>query len=136
MQENQQFEMVAKTFQGLEDVLAEELRSLGAVNVEPGRRMVSFEGDKAMLYRANMCCRTALRILKPIYKFVAKDADELYEMVRNTTGPRYCRLTKPFLLTQSATPMSSLIRVLSLIGSRTALWTFSRTVSVPTSAPV
>ena len=51
----QQFEMVAKTFQGLEDVLAEELRSLGATNVEPGRRMVSFEGDRAMLYKANMC---------------------------------------------------------------------------------
>lgn len=54
------FEMVAKTFRGLEDVLAEELRQLGASNVEPGRRMVSFEGDKEMLYKANLCCRTAL----------------------------------------------------------------------------
>ena len=45
----EQFEMVAKTFQGLEDVLAEELRGLGAENVEPGRRMVSFEGDLEML---------------------------------------------------------------------------------------
>lgn len=75
----QSFEMVAKTFQGLEDVLAEELRDLGAVNVEPGRRMVSFEGDLSMLYRANMCCRTALRILKPIYKFMADTPDSLYE---------------------------------------------------------
>ncbi len=40
---NNQFEMVAKTFQGLEDVLAEELRNLGAENVEPGRRMVSLD---------------------------------------------------------------------------------------------
>ena len=68
---NQKFEMVAKTFQGLEEVLAEELRALGADNVEVGRRMVSFEGDLEMLYKANMCCRTALRILKPIYKFIA-----------------------------------------------------------------
>lgn len=98
MQENQQFEMVAKTFQGLEDVLAEELRSLGAVNVEPGRRMVSFEGDKAMLYRANMCCRTALRILKPIYKFVAKDADELYEMVKEYDWTKILSLDKTFSL--------------------------------------
>ena len=60
------FEMVAKTFKGLEEVLADELRELGAVNVEPGRRMVSFEGDLAMLYRANICCRTALCILKII----------------------------------------------------------------------
>lgn len=98
MQDNQQFEMVAKTFQGLEDVLAEELRSLGALNVEPGRRMVSFEGDKAMLYRANMCCRTALRILKPIYKFVAKDADELYEMVKEFDWTKVLSLDKTFSL--------------------------------------
>lgn len=98
MQENQQFEMVAKTFQGLEDVLAEELRSLGAENVEPGRRMVSFEGDLAMLYRANMCCRTALRILKPIYKFVAKDSDELYEMVKEYDWTNVLSLDKTFSL--------------------------------------
>ena len=76
-------EMVAKTFKGLEEVLAEELRRIGAVNVDPGRRMVSFEGDLDTLYRANICCRTALCILKPIYKFIAKDADSLYEMVKD-----------------------------------------------------
>ena len=48
------FEMVAKTFKGLENVLADELRQLGAENVEPGNRMVSFTGDLAMLYRANI----------------------------------------------------------------------------------
>ena len=78
----EQFEMVAKTFQGLEDVLAEELRSLGALNVKPGRRMVSFEGDLEMLYRANLSCRTALRILKPIFKFKARTTDELYDAVK------------------------------------------------------
>lgn len=76
------FEMVGKTLKGLEAVLAEELRNLGAKNVEPGRRMVSFEGDMEMLYKANLCCRTALRILKPIYKFTASTADELYEKVK------------------------------------------------------
>ena len=82
MSEYNNFEMVAKTFQGLEGVLAEELRSLGALNVEPGNRMVSFEGDLEMLYKANLCCRTALRILKPIYKFIASDTDTLYAMVK------------------------------------------------------
>lgn len=76
------YEMVAKTFQGLEDVLADELRSLGAQNVSAGRRMVSFEGDKEMMYRANLCCRTALRILKPIVKFTADNTDALYEMTK------------------------------------------------------
>ena len=79
---NDKFEMVAKTFQGLENVLADELKAIGAENVETGRRMVSFTGDKAVLYRANFCCRTALRILKPFYKFHANDADELYETVK------------------------------------------------------
>jgi len=80
--ENVNFEMVAKTFHGLEEVLAEELRALGAVNVEPGRRMVAFEGDLEMMYRANMACRTALRILKPLYKFIAPDTDTLYDLVK------------------------------------------------------
>ena len=55
------FEMVAKTFKGLENVLAEELKQLGAGNVVAGNRMVSFTGDLAMLYKANIGCRTALR---------------------------------------------------------------------------
>lgn len=94
--QTQQFEMVAKTFQGLEEVLAEELRQLGAINVEPGRRMVSFEGDLAMMYRANMCCRTALRILKPIYKFTASDPDSLYEMIKEYDWTTVLSLDKTF----------------------------------------
>lgn len=81
--------MVAKTFQGLEDVLRDELISLGAENVEMGRRMVSFEGDLEMMYKANLCCRTALRILKPIEKFTAYNPDELYDMVRDIDWEKY-----------------------------------------------
>ena len=76
------FAMVAKTMKGLEAVLADELRALGAADVEPGHRMVSFRGDKAMLYKADLCCRTALRILKPFYTFRADDADTLYDRVK------------------------------------------------------
>ena len=91
-----QFEMVAKTFQGLEGVLAEELRNLGALNVEPGRRMVSFEGDLETLYRANLSCRTALRILKPFYKFEASDPDRLYEMVKEYDWKEILSVDKTF----------------------------------------
>lgn len=76
------FDMVAKTFQGLEEVLAEELRQMGALNVEPGRRVVTFQGDKEMLYRANLQCRTALRILKPFYTFRAHSPEKLYDRVK------------------------------------------------------
>ena len=95
---NNTFEMVAKTFQGLEDVLAEELRNLGAEKVEIGRRMVSFEGDLAMLYKANLCCRTALRILKPIYKFTAADTDALYDAVKQFDWSTVLSLDKTFAI--------------------------------------
>ena len=75
---NTTFDMVAKTFQGLEEVMAGELRALGADEVTPGKRMVAFKGNLETLYRANFCCRTALRILKPFYSFDASDADSLY----------------------------------------------------------
>lgn len=83
------FSMVAKTFQGLEEVLRDELLSLGAENVEIGRRMVSFEGDLELMYKANLCCRTALRILKPIEKFTARTPDELYDIVRDIEWEKY-----------------------------------------------
>ncbi len=74
--------LIAKTFQGLEEILAKELSNLGAENIEIGRRMVAFTGDKEMMYRANFCLRTAIRILKPIATFKANTADEVYDAVK------------------------------------------------------
>jgi putative N6-adenine-specific DNA methylase len=79
MSETQNFPMLAKTFEGLEDILSEELVELGAVNVVPQKRAVSFEGDNKILYKANYACRFALRILKPIYSFKAATEDLLYK---------------------------------------------------------
>lgn len=90
------YPMVAKTFQGLEEVLAEELRALGALNVEPGRRMVSFEGDKRMMYLANLSCRTALRILVPFATFTAEDTDQLYDRVKELDWGRFLTPKKTF----------------------------------------
>ena len=84
-----EFEMIAKTFQGLEEVLAKELVALGANNVQIGRRMVSFTGDKEMMYKANFCLRTAIRILKPIAHFKASSADEVYEKVKAMDWDKY-----------------------------------------------
>ena len=85
----QQFNMVAKTFKGLEGVLAAELTELGADNIQTGNRMVSFTGDKAMLYRANFALRTAVRVLKPIKEFKAQTADEVYEAVKSVEWEQY-----------------------------------------------
>ena len=78
----QESELIAKTFMGLEPVLAEELTQLGANNVQIGRRMVSFTGDKEMMYRANFQLHTAIRILKPIKHFKARSAEEVYDQVQ------------------------------------------------------
>lgn len=77
-----EFKIIAKTFQGLEEVLAKEVTALGANNIEIGNRMVCFTGDQEMLYRANFCLRTAVRVLKPIKEFTATDADEVYDVVK------------------------------------------------------
>jgi putative N6-adenine-specific DNA methylase len=87
--EDGQFEMIAKTLYGLEEVLAEELRALKADEVVIGRRMVSFKGDKALMYKTNLYCRTALRILKPLACFKADNADRVYEEVKKIEWDQY-----------------------------------------------
>ena len=93
-----EFKIIAKTFQGLEEVLAKELINLGANNVEIGRRMVAFTGDKEMLYKANFCTRTAVKVLKPIKEFKAKDADEVYEEAKKIDWEKYMDVKSTFLV--------------------------------------
>ena len=88
--------MVAKTLQGLEDVLAVELQSLGAQDINKGLRMVSFVGNKEMMYKANFCLRTALRILKPIKTFEASGADDVYNAVKQIEWSDYLSLKTSF----------------------------------------
>ena len=74
--------MIAKTFEGLEEVLARELRDLGAEDIDLLKRGISFTGDKRLLYLANYNCRTALRILVPVSSFRASTEAMLYDGVR------------------------------------------------------
>lgn len=90
--------MLAKTFKGLEEVLAGELVELGANNVQIERRAVSFTGDKRLLYTANMCLRTASRVLVPISTFRAKDADAVYEQAKQIDWSRYMTLKTGFAI--------------------------------------
>jgi putative N6-adenine-specific DNA methylase len=83
------FELIAKTMQGLEEVLAKEISDLGGTKIQIGRRMVSFYGDQQMLYKANLHLRTAVRVLKPICSFNAKDADEVYDQVLKIEWEKY-----------------------------------------------
>ncbi|MBQ7509451.1 MAG: methyltransferase [Prevotella sp.] len=84
-----EFELIAKTFMGLEPVLAKELTQLGANNVVVGRRMVTFTGNKEMMYRANFSLHTAIKILKPIQRFKAQSADDVYEGIKEIDWSEY-----------------------------------------------
>lgn len=83
------FEMVAKTFRGLEPVLASELERLGARDVKCLNRAVSFAGNLAMLYKANLWLRTALRILRPLSTFRCRNEVELYSGIMAVKWDRY-----------------------------------------------
>ena len=104
--EKKSFLMLAKTFKGLEEVLAQELTELGADEIQIERRAVSFKGDKALLYRANLCLRTATRVLVQINAFRfqhsafrhQKPEDVLYEAVKAIDWSQYMTADTTFAI--------------------------------------
>lgn len=81
--------IVAKTLEGLEEILAKEIEQLGGINIAIGNRMVSYLGDKELLYKSNLWLRTALRVLVPVEKFNAGDPDDLYNKVKSIDWSKY-----------------------------------------------
>ena len=96
------FNMVAKTFLGLEGVLADELRALGAEDVTEGNRVVFFKGDKETMYRANFACRTAIRVLKPFLTLKSKGADDLYEQLKSFDWEQLMNVNTTFAIDVTA----------------------------------
>jgi len=95
---SEQFSMIAKTVSGLENLLAEELESLGATDIQLRTRAVSFQGDKALMYKANYCLRTALRVLKPVHQFVANNESALYDGVSKIHWHEIFKLEQTFAI--------------------------------------
>lgn len=105
MQQTATFSLLAKTFKGLEQVLAQELIELGANDVQLQRRAVSFRGDKALLYRANFCLRTATRVLVVIENAHRlnlskgkKPEDQIYDIVKSIDWSRYMTVENTFVV--------------------------------------
>ena len=90
--------LTAKTFQGLENVLAKELELLGAEDITILKRAVSFSGNKELLYKSNLHLRTALRILHPIYTFIATNENDLYKKVSEFDWSAYLKLSQTFAI--------------------------------------
>ena len=101
----------------MEQVLAQELTELGANNIEIGRRMVSYTGDKALMYRANLSLRSAIRVLKPIKSFRATDADEVYDAVKSIPWEDYMTTSTTFAI--DATVNSESFRHSKFVAYRT-----------------
>ena len=70
------------TFEGFEEILADELTALGASDVQPGRRVVMCKGDKAFMYRANLNLRTGIRVLTEIASFRARNEQAMYDQLK------------------------------------------------------
>ncbi len=93
---NNNFRMVAKTLFGFEEILAKELRNLGAGNVVEGVRNVSFDGDVGFMYKANLCLRTAIKIIKPIHSFSVRNENELYRKIFAFDWREYLSVDRTF----------------------------------------
>ncbi|HKJ05884.1 MAG TPA: THUMP domain-containing protein, partial [Flavobacteriaceae bacterium] len=90
--------MVATTLFGLEEVLAEELKNLGAQDSKIGVRSVTFWGDKGFMYKANLALRTAIRILKPIKTFSVNNEDDLYKEMQCINWENYMDAASTFAI--------------------------------------
>ena len=90
--------MIAKTLFGFEELLAKELRDLGAQEVQLGTRAVSFYGDKGFMYKANLSLRTALKILKPIHQFRAFNEQALYKGIRDIQWSQFLNTNQTFVV--------------------------------------
>ncbi len=98
MLQKEKFELTASTLFGLENVLAEELKALGAEGIETQNRAVKFLSDNELLYKANIQLRTALRILKPIARFKARDQYALYKNIKRIKWEEFLNLHHTFLI--------------------------------------
>ncbi len=87
------FSIHVRSMTGLEKGLAQELTALGAEAVRIQKRVVICEGDKALMYRANLWCRAAIRVLRPIASFAAPNEKALYDGLQSIDWAPW--LTKP-----------------------------------------
>ena len=92
------FKMIATTFYGMEEILAKELLDLGAQEIKKGNRSVSFKGDKGFMYKVNLCVKTALKILKPIFSKKIHNNNELYRIFYDFPWEKFLSIDKTFVI--------------------------------------
>jgi putative N6-adenine-specific DNA methylase len=90
--------IICKTFQGLEQVLADELTALNAKNVEIIKRAVVCDYDKELLYRCNLELRTCLKVLVPLFEFESNSPEDLYGFAIRIPWEDYFTLEQSFAI--------------------------------------
>ena len=76
------YKLTAPCLFGIEGILAEELRRMGALNVTAENGRVLFEGEEDIIARANIRSRFAERILIVLGAFEATSFSELFDAVK------------------------------------------------------
>jgi len=111
------FKMLATTLFGFEPLLEKELRQLGAMDIKPGIRNVSFVGDTGFMYKANLSLRTALSILKPVYTFKFNDEEDFYQKLFNFNWTAIMDVNKTFMV--NSNNFQSIFNNSQFVGLRT-----------------
>ena len=92
------YDIITKTLFGFEELLATELRALGATNIEVLNRAIKCSGGQELLYKINLLSRTALRVLVPIATFTASNEDKLYKKIRDIDWSTYIGVDQTFAI--------------------------------------
>lgn len=83
------YQLFATTPKAMEDILANELKALGAKNVKQKMAGVAFEGDLKLAYQACLWLRTASRVLLLLDTFEVKSQQDLYAGVQRTDWSKH-----------------------------------------------
>lgn len=92
------YKLIAKTFSGLEDVLAKEVKRIGGQNVRRGTRAVFYDADLEVIYKSNYHLRAALRILKEVVSFQFKNVDDFYLKCNSVKWKEYFDVEQNFVI--------------------------------------
>lgn len=111
----EKLKITVKTLEGLEEVLSEEVKSIGGENITAGKRVVYFDGDLAMVYRANYRLRSALRVFRQIHSFRFTDADDFYVKCMKVKWESFMNLNQTFAV--QSTVFNSLLFKNSMFAS-------------------
>lgn len=96
------YQLFATTPKAMEDILADELRSLGASNIKTTIAGAYFEGDLPTAYRVCLWSRIANRVLLQFSTFKVTSQDDLYQGVKKINWFEHLQPEGSFAVTFNA----------------------------------